>query len=75
MARKHPTPEMVKDLDKVFKKHNWPGLPIGLTSKPGDLANRIVDNPDNDLCEDGSEPQWVTYKLPDGTWATKKMCP
>lgn len=79
MAKKHPSKEMVKDLAKVFAKHNWSGQPIGLSDMPLNLktvATEDSDNdPDNDLCPDGSEPQWVTYKLPDGTWATKKMCP
>ncbi len=73
MAKKHPTPEMVSDLAKVFKKHNWSGQPIGLLKGPPDLP-AAVGSDDDDVCPDGSEPQWVTYKLPDGTWATKKMC-
>ena len=72
MAKKHPTPEMVNDLAAVFKKHNWSGQPIGLTKGPVDLETMGADN---GLCPDGSEPQWVSYKLPDGTWAQKKMCP
>jgi hypothetical protein len=74
MAKKHPTEEMVKDLAKVFKKHNWSGQPIGLSDAPVNLKAMAADDSDTDLCPDGSEPQWVTYKLPDGTWATKKMC-
>ena len=66
---------MVNDLAKVFEKHNWSGQPIGLTKKPVNLQAVASDDPDNDLCPDGSEPQWVTYKLPNGTWATKKICP
>jgi hypothetical protein len=72
MAKKHPTPEMVNDLAKVFKKHNWSGQPIGLSKRPVDVQ-AVVDAGD-DLCPDGSAPQWVSYKLPDGTWAQKKMC-
>jgi hypothetical protein len=71
MAKKHPTPEMVKDLAKVFKTHNWSGQPIGLAKGPFDLE---TVGGDGGLCPDGSEPQWVSYKLPDGTWAQKKMC-
>jgi hypothetical protein len=75
MAKKHPTPEMVKDLAKVFQKHNWSGQPIGFAKAAVNLQGAAADDSDNDLCDDGSEPQLVTYKLPDGTWATKKMCP
>jgi hypothetical protein len=73
MARKHPTEEMVKDLSKVFKKHNWSGLPIGLANTPADLEV-VANDSGNDLCPDGRAPQWVSYKLPNGTWAQKKMC-
>jgi hypothetical protein len=73
MAKKHPTPEMVNDLTAVFKKHNWSGQPIGLTKGPVDLE--AMDGDDNGSCPDGSDPQWVSYKLPDGTWAQKKICP
>jgi hypothetical protein len=78
MAKKHPSMEMVKDLAKVFTKHNWSGQPIGLSDGPVKLKTMAADDSDNGpgsgSCPDGSEPQWVTYKLPDGTWASKKMC-
>ena len=74
MAKKHPTPEMVNDLAKLFKKHNWSGQPIGLAREPVKLETMASNNADDDLCPDGSAPQWVSYKLPDGTWAQKKMC-
>lgn len=73
MTKKHPTPEMVKDLAKVFKKHNWSGQPIGLADKAVNLQ-AVASASGDDTCPDGSQPQWVTYQLPGGTWATKKMC-
>ena len=69
----HPTSEMVGDLVKLFKKHNWSGQPIGLSAAPGKMKAMAADNSD-DTCPEGTSPQWVTYKLPDGTWATKKIC-
>jgi hypothetical protein len=30
MALIHPTPEMLKDLRKVFDDHDWSGRPIGI---------------------------------------------
>ena len=74
MAKKHPTPEMVHDLAKLFTKHNWSGQPIGLAKEPVNLVSMASNDPDDGLCPDGSDPQWVSYKLPDGTWAQKKMC-
>jgi hypothetical protein len=66
-ARKHPSPEMLKDLNKLFTKHNWSGEAIGLQDAAGDLE-------DTDDCPDGKTPKEVTYKLPDGTWVTKTIC-
>jgi len=74
MKRKHPTAELAKDLAAVFQKHNWSGAPIGISSSPANLMANAKDDIDDGSCPDGSEPQWVTYKLPDGTWVTKKMC-
>jgi len=66
-SRKHPTPEMLKDLNKVFLKHNWSGRAIGLQDVEG-------DNGDSDDCPPGTTRKEVTYKLPDGTWVTKTIC-
>jgi len=74
MAKKHPTPEMVNDLVKVFKKHNWSGQPIGLAKGPVNLEAMASNDADDDPCPNGGTPQWVSYKLPDGTWAQKKIC-
>jgi len=73
MAKKHPSPEMIRDLAKLFKKHNWSGQPIGIAREPVNLQ-MLSDDADDDLCPDGNPPQWVSYKLPDGTWAQKKVC-
>jgi hypothetical protein len=62
-VRKRPSPEMLKDLNKLFTKHNWSGAAIGLQ-----------DLEESDDCPDGKTPKEVTYKLPDGTWVTKTIC-
>jgi hypothetical protein len=66
-TRKHPSREMLKELDKVFTKHNWSGAAIG-------LRNSEADNDDPEDCPPGTTPKKVTYKLPDGTWVTKTIC-
>ena len=64
--RKHPSPEMIGDLDRLFEKHNWSGAAIGL---------RTVSKDDDDNgCPPGTVPKEVMYKLPNGTWATKTIC-
>ena len=73
MARKHPTEEMVKDLAKVFAKHNWSGRPIGLSAKHPDMAE-AAESDDDGPCPASTSPQWVTYKLPSGETVTKRMC-
>jgi hypothetical protein len=73
MAKKHPSDELIKDLAKVFKKHNWSGQPIGLSAGPPNLK-AIIGNEDGADCPNGTEAQWVTYKFSDGTWVTKKLC-
>jgi hypothetical protein len=73
-SKKHrPTGEMVEDLVKLFKKHNWSGQPIGLSASRVTLKTAALHDLD-DTCPDGSSPQWVTYKRPDGTWVTEKRC-
>lgn len=64
-AKKHPTKELVKDLKKVFEKHNWSGQAIGMSAMAA--ANS------DDLCPDGNPPKIVRY-LKDGKWVEKKMC-
>jgi len=63
---KHPTAAMLRDLKAVFKKHDWPGHPVGL------MTAAAIPGPDT--CPNGSEPQIVSFQLPDGTQVTKKMC-
>ena len=70
--RKHPSPEMVKDLKNIFDKHNWRG-PVSLTAPIGVRAATDDDGPD--ICPDGSLPRVVWYQLPDGSWRMKKVCP
>jgi hypothetical protein len=69
--RKHPSPEMVRDLKEVFTKHNWAAA-VSLTAPIGVRAASTDAGPD--VCPDGSQPQVVWYQLPNGTWATKKVC-
>jgi hypothetical protein len=57
---------MLKDLSKVFAKHNWSGRAIGLQDSEGDGGTGD--------CPPGTTPKEVTYKLPDGTWVTKTIC-
>jgi hypothetical protein len=65
-GKKHPPKEFVRDLKKVFEKHNWSGRAIGLSALAADDTG--------DLCPDGKPAQVVRYQLPDGTWVEKKMC-
>jgi len=69
--RKHPSPEMVKDLKEVFAKHNWVA-PVSFSAPIGVTAASADSGPD--VCPDGSLPQVVWYQLPNGTWASKKVC-
>jgi len=73
MAKKHPSDELIRDLAKVFKKHNWSGQPIGLSGEPPNLKV-IIGNEGGADSPNGTEVQWVTYKFSDGTWVTKKIC-
>ena len=66
-VRKHPSPKMLKDLKKLFVKHNWSGLAIGLQDPKGEVEG-------GDDCPPGTTPKEVTYKLPNGTWVTKTIC-
>ena len=60
---KEPSPDMLRDLHAVFKKHNWSGHPVG-----------IMDLEDSNDCPPGTTPKEVTVKLPDGTTVTKTIC-
>lgn len=73
MAKKHPTPELIKDLSKAFSKHNWSGHPIGISAEPPE-SEALAAAAEDSECPPGKQPRWVTYKLPDGSWATKKIC-
>lgn len=73
MAKKHPSPEMIKDLAKVFAKHNWSGQPIGILAKPPEFEG-LAAEVEGDDCPPGKHPRWVTCKLKNGSWATKKIC-
>ena len=64
-TKKHPTKALVVDLQAVFAKHNWSGRAIGLRS-----IKATAGGP----CPEGTTPQEVTYKLPDGTWVNKTIC-
>ena len=63
---------MVKDLKRVFDKHNW-GAAVSLTPPIGVAASSDDDGPD--VCPGGGLPQVIWYQLPDGSWRTKKVCP
>ena len=71
MARKHPSPEMIRDIEATFSKHNWSGKPLGITSlTPAEKASLKQSTP----CPPGTTPKQVTYQLPDGTWVTTTIC-
>ena len=65
-TRKNPSAALVKDLEKVLKKHKWSGGAIALHKKPFTATE--------DACPPGTRPQEVTYQRPDGTWVTKIVC-
>ena len=65
MPRKHPSTEMIKELNDLFQKHNWPGAPVGIRANNADDAAE---------CPAGTTPKQVTYQLPDGSWVTKTIC-
>jgi hypothetical protein len=69
MKKQHPTPEMVADLMDVFKKHNWNGQPIGLAQPAAIQAHAASSD-----CPNGGTPTWVSYQLPNGDTAVKKVC-
>lgn len=73
MAKKHPSAEMIKDLAKVFAKHNWSGQPIGILAKHPE-AEALAANVADDGCPDGKTARWVPYKLPDGSTKIIKIC-
>ncbi len=73
MAKQHPSAEMIKDLAKIFAKHNWSGQPIGILASPPE-ADAPAFRADDDGCPDGKTARWVTYKRPDGSWGMKKIC-
>lgn len=64
-AKKRPTKEFLKDLKKVFEKHNWSGEAIGLRT----MAAADSD----DICPDGKPPDIVRY-YKNGEWVEEKKC-
>ncbi len=72
MSKKHPTKEFVKDLTKVFEKHNWSGNAIGIAMTNSSMAN--INTTDAGGCPAGTTPQVIKYQLPDGTWVSKTVC-
>jgi hypothetical protein len=73
--RKHPSPQLISDLSRVFAKHNWSGLPIGLVKpKPMTDSMSTEDDTGPEVCPDGSLPQTVTYRLPNGDEVTRRIC-
>ncbi len=65
MPKKHPSNEMIKDLNDLFRKHNWPGAPVGINTGKATGGG---------ACPPGTTPKQVTYQLPDGSWVTKTIC-
>lgn len=66
MAPKHPSPEMIKEIQDSFKRHGWSGRPLGISQPRVDESSS--------QCPPGTSPKQITYQLPDGTWVTKTVC-
>jgi hypothetical protein len=71
-SKKHPTKDFVKDLAKVFNKHNWSGNAIGIAMSTASSANITATGEAG--CAPGTSPQVIKYQLPDGTWVSKTVC-
>jgi len=75
MSKKsHPSPEFVKDLKKVFTKHNWSGAAIGLKAPKGIDSPSSDDDDGPEVCPDGSPPQEVWYQDAAGNWKIRRIC-
>jgi len=61
-----PSKALLKDLKRLFEKHNWPGAAIGI-SQPSSTAIELN-------CQPPAKPTLVTIALEDGTKVTKTVC-
>jgi hypothetical protein len=64
--KKHPSTELLKDLKKIYAKHNWSGHAIGIRVASANIGAGG--------CPQGQTPKEITYQLPDGTWVNKTIC-
>ena len=71
-SKKHPSKDLLSDLKKVFKKHNWSGNAIGIAMSAATNGNITANEATG--CPPGSMPQVIKYQLPDGTWVAKTVC-
>ena len=65
--RKKPHDKFIRDLNRVFGKHNWSGMPIGISPAKQGAAG-------DGACPPGKTLKTITFQLPDGTWVTKDVC-
>lgn len=65
--RGKPSAALLKDLQAVYKKHNWSGREIGI-----EPAN-VVGAADLD-CPPGRKLKSVTFKTASGKWVTELRC-
>ncbi|MGA2219445.1 MAG: hypothetical protein ABSG51_15250 [Terracidiphilus sp.] len=86
-APQEPTPEMLKDLAKVFKKHNWHGRPVGFVPTGSPLQDQAVaassNSPQGGVvrnisavgeCPPGTSPREVSFQDAGGNTITKTIC-
>jgi hypothetical protein len=65
---------MIRDLRQVFDEHEWSGQPIGLAQANASAGGPSADEDDPSDCPEGTTPQTVTYRLPNGEEVTKIIC-
>jgi hypothetical protein len=61
---KKPPAALLKDMQTLFDKHEWPGSVVG---RPAKMAGATE-------CPDGQTPHDVTYQDANGNWVTTTVC-
>lgn len=72
MTRKRrPSKALLRDIEAVFEKHNWPGTAVGIVAEaaaPPPASNKAG-------CPPGTVPHDITVKDPQtGKWVTVTVC-
>jgi hypothetical protein len=65
-GKKHPPKALLKELKKLYDKHNWSGSGIGM--------RMLSSAADTESCPDGTTPHEIRYQDASGTWVTKTVC-